>query len=938
MNVITQQMRENAEKFIVNWHGISSERAESQTFINEFFEIFGLYRKDLAQFEKPIRKQNENGTGFADLFWSGKLIIEAKSAAKDSEKHWESTLHQAEEYIENLLPYQIPQFILLMNFKRFQKYKVQVFVGEKKIKITFENEILINDLASKLDEFAFFPEFATQLEDAEEKINQEAARLIANVYDAIEHKGYNHNDIPILLARLMFCMFAEDTGIFKPKLFENYLRNHTKLENLGKKINIIFKVLNTPTENRIGFDPLLAEFPLVNGGLFEIDIAPLPPANLALRETLIKCCEYDWSFISPVIFGSLFQAVMHEADRRTLGAHYTSERNILLRPLFLNNLQEEFENVKGDKKLLEKFRKKLSNLTFLDPACGCGNFLVVTYRELRLLDIEIIRLQNKGNFVLDVNLLNNMLLNQFYGYEIDPTSAMIAEVAMWLTQHQLNMKLELEFGKTVPTIPLVQEANILNVNALETEWKPKRKGKKFDFILGNPPFVGKQFQTLQQKKDIDRIFNNVNGTGVLDYVTCWYVKAAEYIQASASTQCAFVSTNSISQGEQTGILWNILFTRYHVKINFAHQTFKWSNEASGMAAVHCVIVGFGLESFKYKYIFEYADINGEPEMIEAKNINPYLVQGSDTTILKRRKPICNVPEILFGSMPNDGGHLLLTDDEKKELISNEPNAEKWIRPLISAHEYLNGKIRWCLWLIDSKPNEIKNIPLIYKRVQEVKKHRESSNRPSTNKLASTPFLFGEIRQPDVDYIFVPLTSSENRKFIPFDFIKKNCISNNSCSLIPNGTLFHFGILTSTMHMTWVRYVCGRLKSDYRYSNEIVYNNFPFPKDVKEKLVSAIENEVTKIFEIRKKYIVSGSTLANLYDPAIMPIDLLKAHQNLDKLIDKCYRDAPFASEPKRIEFLFELYEKYTADLFTVERKKKVRNNSKNIEDENNIRT
>jgi hypothetical protein len=766
--------------------------------------------------------------------------------------------------------------------------------------------------------------FTTELSD--EQKNQQAALLIADVYDTFEKKSENRNKITIFLARLVFCLFADATGIFRPKQFETYLRNHTTSENLNKKLLLFFETLKTPIDKRNNHDIWLSEFPLFNTRLFHQKIIDFPSTNSNFRETLIKCCEYDWSFISPVIFGSLFQAVMHEADRRTLGAHYTSERNIwrLLRPLFLNNLQEEFENVKNDKKLLEKFRKKLSSLTFLDPACGCGNFLVVTYRELRLLDIEIIRIQNKGYFVLDVNLLNNVLLNQFYGCEIDPTSAMIAEVAMWLTQHQLNMKLELEFGKTVATIPLVQEANILNVNALETEWKPKPKGKAFDFILGNPPFVGKQFQSQKQKKDIDRIFNNVNGTGVLDYVTCWYVKAAEYIQASISTQCAFVSTNSISQGEQTGILWNILFTKYHVKINFAHQTFKWSNEAEGMAAVHCVIVGFGIESFKHKYIFEYSDINGEPEQIEAKNINPYLVQGNDTTILKRRKPICKVPEISFGSMPNDGGHLLLTDDEKNELISNEPYAEKWIRPLISAHEYLNGKVRWCLWLVEINPNDLKSMSLVYKRVQEVKKHRESSNRPSTNKLASTPFLFGEIRQPDAEYIAIPRVSSENRRFIPISFFQSNFIVSDSCLSIPNAKLFHFGILTSTLHMTWVRYVCGRLESRYRYSNEIVYNNFPFPKDVKEKQITRIENAVNNILEIRKKYIETGSTLAHLYNPSIMPVDLLKAHQSLDKLVDKCYREAPFASEPKRIEFLFELYEKYTVDLFTVEKKKKER--------------
>jgi type I restriction-modification system DNA methylase subunit len=924
--MITQQMRVNAEKFIVNWRGISSERAESQTFINEFFEIFGLYRKDLAQFEKPIRKKNEQGTGFADLFWSGKLIIEAKSAGKDSEKHWENTLQQAEEYIENLLPYQIPQYILLMNFKRFQKYKVQVFGGVKRIKITFESEILIEDLASKLDEFAFFPEFATQLEDAEEKINQEAARLIANVYDAIERKGYNHADIPILLARLMFCMFAEDTGIFKPKQFEDYLRNHTKLENLGEKINLFFKILNTPNEKRTESDNILNEFPYVNGGLFEKDLTQLPTVNNALRDTLIKCCEYDWSFISPVIFGSLFQAVMHEADRRSLGAHYTSERNIMrvVRPLFLDSLHEEFEEAKSDKKLLEKFRRKLSALTFLDPACGCGNFLVVTYRELRLMDIEIIRLQNTGNYVLDVNLLNNVFLHNFYGYEIDQTSAMIAEVAMWLTEHQLNMRLENEFGKTIPTIPLKEAANIKNCNALTTDWTTGMEGKSFDYILGNPPFVGKKEQTEEQKKDLKNIFNDFRGAGILDYVTSWYVKACMYSQINLRTEISFVSTNSISQGEQVGIFWKYLKNKFDIKVNFAHQSFKWTNEAKGIAGVHCVIVGFAKFERNNKKIFIYDDIKNEPTEMYVKKINSYLVEGSDIFIEMRKKPLCRVPEMNYGSMPIDNGFLIFSDVEKNEFISKNPSTVKFFRQYTGGLEFINNYLRWCLWLKDFSPYEIRQSTEILKRINQVKEYRERSNRKETVKLSQVPTLFGEIRQPNTDYILIPKVSSENRKYIPIGIYPPQIIASGSCLIIPDSNLFTFGVLTSTMHMTWMRYVCGRLESRYQYSASVVYNNYPFPKDVSEKKKESVETAAQAILDIRKIYTEKGNTLADLYDPNSMPVDLLKAHQSLDKLVDKCYRDAPFASEPKRIEFLFELYEKYTADLFTVEKNKKVR--------------
>ncbi len=910
--MLSDKIRQNAEKFVQNWKGASEERAESQTFINEFFEIFDLYRKDYGQFEKPIRKKNALGVSFADFLWSGKLIIEAKSANKDNPKNWETTLNQAKEYIEYLPDIQRPEIILLMNFKRFQIHSV-IRLSSKKVDIRFKKEVLLENLVAELDYFDFFPLFASQMEEIEEKINMQAAQLIANVYDAIDKNDFSPNEIAIFLARLMFCMFAEDTGIFKLKQFENYLRFQTNTKTLAENLKTLFEVLNTENRENKDFDEVLNQFPYVNGGLFKQKISHLKKVNSTIREALIKCCEYDWSYISPVIFGSLFQAVINQAERRTLGAHYTSEKNILrlLNPLFLEDLQKEFNKAKENENTLEKFRKKISSLTFLDPACGCGNFLVVTYRELRMLDIEIIKLQKNNNFVFDTNLLNNVLLNQFHGYEIDTTSAMIGEVAMWLTQHQLNMRLELEFGETVPTIPLSQEANIQNSNALTTDWKPKNRRQFFDYIMGNPPFVGKQFQTENQKTEISDVFKNESGAGILDYVTCWYKKASEYMLKNTKTQTAFVSTNSISQGEQTGILWNILFNKYNVTINFAHQTFKWSNEAKEFAAVHCVIIGFGINAKTEKYLYQYADIKDEPQKRIVKNISPYLVAGNNITILKRRKPICDVPEICFGSMPNDGGFLILSKKEKDELIQKEPNSEKWIRPLISAHEYLNGKMRWCLWLVDIQPNELKEMTHVYKRVEEVKKHRLQSKRQTTNKLAETPYLFGEIRQPDSDYIVIPLTSSENRKFVPITFINKLSIANNSCSLVPNATIYHFGILTSTMHMAWMRRVCGRLESRYRYSNEIVYNTFPFPKNLTDKQIKKIENAAQKILDIRATY--TNSSLSDLYDTNLTPVKLLKAHRELDKIIDSTYRPEPFENETERIEFLFELYEKYVAE-------------------------
>jgi type II restriction/modification system DNA methylase subunit YeeA len=933
MTIISNEMLDNAEAFIIKWKGTTSERGEAQSFTNDFFKIFGLDRKNLAQFEKPIQKKNESGVGFADLFWSGKLIIESKSAHLDKPKNWEKTLSQAEEYIDNLLPHQKPKFIMLMNFKRIQKYDVSI-LSTGKVKIKFLTEVPIEDLSKRLNEFAFFLEFASQLETDEEKVNQEAARRIANVYDAIERKGYDSNEISILLARILFCLFAEDTGIFERKQFENYVKNCTG-KTLGNKLLELFQVLNTPVKERKKVNPELEKFPYVNGGLFDSKLNKVPHTTDALREALINCCTYDWSDISPVIFGSLFQAVMDNVERRSLGAHYTSEKNILrvLKPLFLDELQTEFENLKSSDTALENFRKKINGLTFLDPACGCGNFLVVAYRELRLLDIEFIRKKYKDGiqYITDSGLINNIHLDNFYGYEIDPTSAMIAEVAMWLTQHQMNMRLESKFGKAIPTIPLHEAANITNKNSLHIEWEGKKKFVKnkgdekvvFDYIVGNPPFIGKQLQNEQQKKDISRIFEGVKGAGVLDYVACWYIKAAKYMNQHTNTKTALVSTNSIAQGEQTGILWNELFNNYKLKIHFAHQTFKWLNEADGVAGVHCVVIGFGKDNLKDKYIFEYPDIKSEPNKIKVKNINPYLVQGSDITVLKRRKPICNVPEISFGSMPNDGGNLLLTDDEKKELIKNEPEAKKYIKPLISALEFLNGKKRWCIWLENIQPSEIKKINSINKRVLEVKKLRENSNREATKKLASTPWLFGEIRQPKSKYILIPRHSSENRKYIPIDLLDKENIVSDSCLSIDKINLFHFGVLTSKMHMVWVNYVCGRLESRYRYSNEIVYNNFPWPYEVAEKNKDLVEKLAKSIIEIRKKYIEAGNSFADLYGD-FMPKDLQKAHNELDKAVDKCYSYSSFQNDSKRMEFLFDLYEKYTGDLFSESKSKKAK--------------
>ncbi|MBL7721088.1 MAG: class I SAM-dependent DNA methyltransferase, partial [Chitinophagaceae bacterium] len=742
-------------------------------------------------------------------------------------------------------------------------------------------------------------------------------------------------------------------------IFDDYLRLKTAEDgsDLARAIAELFQVLNTPADKRLqNIDESLAAFPYVNGKLFEEQL-PFASFDSKMRQTLLDCCKLDWGKISPAIFGSLFQSVMDEKARRNLGAHYTSEKNILklIKPLFLDELWAEFEKAKNSKAQLQKLHDKISSLRFLDPACGCGNFLIIAYREIRLLEIEIIKqllkLQGYREEVIreakmDASYLIKCNVDQFYGIEYEEFPAQIARTAMWLMDHQMNMQVTETFGEYYVRLPLQKAATIVHGNALRIDWQSlieplsfEKGTEHYDFILGNPPFIGKHLQNAEQKADMELIFQGVNGAGVLDYVTAWYIKAAQYMQfvslpvrsggslskgeegtstakglnKLSQTKCAFVSTNSISQGEQVGILWNELFNKYKIKIHFAHRTFKWGNEAKGNAAVHVVIIGFANFDTDKKTIYEYENISSEPHEVDVKNINPYLVEGKDLNISKRKNPICNVPEISFGSMPNDGGGLLFDNNEKEAFLLAEPKAEKFVKPLLSAHEFIKGEKRWCLWLINIKPDELKGLPETLKRIAIVKEHRENSNRGATKKLAAFPSLFGENRQPDSNYILIPRHSSENRRYIPLGLFNNSFIVSDSCLFIANANNYHFGMMTSLMHMTWVKYTCGRIKSDYRYSNEMVYNNFPWPENPTEKQIKAVEEAAQAVLDARAMF--PESSLADLYDPNTMPPALVKAHQQLDKAVDLCYRPQPFLNETKRIEYLFELYDKYTAGLF-----------------------
>lgn len=904
------EIKERAVKFSKEWAEYSNEEADAKPFLVEFFNVFGISSKKVATFEHRVKKLDDRD-GYIDLLWKGTILIEMKSRGKNLDKAFQ----QAKEYLHGLKQHELPKYILVSDFEIFKLYDLE----EDNIV-----EFKILDLVKNVQSFSFLLGYQKKIYKEQDPANIKAAESMGKLHDRLKEIGYDGHPLEVYLVRLLFCLFAEDTTIFNKQQFQDYIEFRTNEDgsDLAPKLQELFQVLDTARDKRFkNLDEQLAEFPYVNGKLFQ-EILPMASFDTKMRKALLDCCYIDWSKISPAIFGSMFQSVMNPKERRNLGAHYTSETNILklIKPLFLDELWAEFENIKNNKNKLPEFHKKISLLKFLDPACGCGNFLVITYRELRLLEIAILRALNKsGQGFLDVSEIIWLDVDMMGGIEYEEFPARIAEVAMWLIDHQMNMLISNEFGQYFARLPLKKSANIIHGDALEVDWESVVPKEQLSYILGNPPFIGSKIMTQFQRNQIVKEFDNIPGSGVLDYVTGWYIKAAKYIQ-NTKIKVAFVSTNSIVQGEQTAILWGQMLNKYRVKIHFAHRTFKWSNEAKGNAAVYCVIVGFANYDTTNKSIFEYENINGEAHEIKAKNINPYLVDAKDLFITKRTNPLCSVPKMFKGNQPTDGGNFLFSEEEKNEFLSKEPKALRFIKPLISAHEFLNGEKRYCLWLIDAEPNELKQMSHLLSRIEGVRQMRLKSSKQATVKWASQPTLFTENRQPKDNYILVPSHSSENRKYIPIGFMTKNDILNNSCLSVPNATLFHFGIMTSLMHMAWVKSICGRLESRYRYSNEIVYTNYPWPENPSEKQIKQIEEKAQKVLDVRLSF--PNSSLADLYHPLTMPPTLIKAHNELDKAVDAAYRAAPFTSEANRMVYLFELYEKYTANLFTKEKPKK----------------
>ncbi len=839
------EIRDRALAFSREWSDAESERAESQSFWNDFFNVFGINRKRVAIFEKQValtRGGAKFKDGRIDAFWKGVLLIEHKSAGADLDR----AFTQAADYFDGLAERDLPRYILVSDFQRFRLFDLEA--GQ-------EWKFALKDLHKHIKRFGFIAGYRAQIVREQDPVNVEAAERMGKLHDALKASGYSGHALEVFLVRLLFFLFADDTGIFQPReSFRDYLESHTGEDgaDLGMHLHQLFQVLTTPDDKQQKtLDEELAAFPYINGRLFE-EALPVASFDGKMRAALINCAELDWSKISPAVFGALFQSVMDEKARRNLGAHYTSEKNILklIKPLFTDALWEEFNKVKNNKNRLFEFHKKLRSLTFFDPACGCGNFLVIAYRELRLLELEILRAVHKGPGSQFVDIYQELQLDvdQFYGIEIEEFPSQIAQVALWLMDHQMNLLAAEEFGLYFARIPLKTSPHIVCGNALRIDWNNVIPKERLNYLFGNPPFVGAKFMDDAQRLDVAAIMGDIPSAGLLDYVTCWYVKAAAYIK-DTDIACAYVSTNSITQGEQVAVLWGYLLNR-GIHIHFAHRTFQWANEGRGVAGVHCVIIGFGVKDVIHKIIFEYDDIRGDPHAVQAQNINPYLVDATNALIGRRSFPICAAPEMGIGNKPIDDGHYLFTREQKEEFCKSEPLATEFFRRWLGAEEFINRIERWCLWLGDCSPEKLRRMPEAMKRVEAVRNYRLESKSPPTRKLAGTPTRFHVENIPKSTFLVIPEVSSERRTYIPLGFLDPEILCSNKLRIAQNANLYHFGVLSSAMHMAWTRHVCGRLESRFQYSINIVYNNYPWPRDPDGKHIKAIEAAAQGVLDAR----------------------------------------------------------------------------------------
>lgn len=923
MRLSWNEIRSRAAEFSREWADANYEKGEAQSFYNDFFEIFDVKRRSVARYEEHVQKL-DNSSGFIDLFWPGVLLVEQKSAGRDLKKAY----GQAGDYFDALPERERPRYILVSDFQNFELHDLDT---------REQTDFTLKDLPSRVENFGFILGVERKTFRDQDPANIKAAELVGHLHDALKEADYQGHDLERFLVRIVFCLFADDTGIFEPRdIFLDFVETRTREDgsDLGPMLTQLFQVLDTPEDERsLILDQDLTHFPYVNGDLFREPLR-IPSFNKTMRERLLKACYFDWSNISPAIFGALFQSVMEPAERRAQGAHYTTEKNILkvIEPLFLDDLREEFKRLKqlkrGRESRLQSFQEKLSQLTFFDPACGCGNFLIIAYRELRQLEIEVIReLRTGGNEVwpseLDATILSQINVDQFYGIELGEFPVRIAETALWMMDHIMNNRLSLECGHTYARIPLKVSPNIVLGDALEIDWIDVLMPERCNYVFGNPPFVGAKYQKTYQRTQVRRIANLGRSGGTLDYVTAWFIKAGEYIQKAPSARIGFVATNSIIQGEQVAQVWPILFDRFKLEISFAHRTFAWGSDARGKAHVHVTIIGLDQQekAKREKRLFSYPDINDEPEETRHAVISPYLFDASgllnpSLMVSEESQPLNGMRKLISGTQPIDNGYYIFNAEERASFLEAEPGAASFIRPYVGAREYLQGSKRWILALQEAKPNVLKQLPNIRQRMTLVRNYRSRSQRKSTLAIADFPTRYNVEVLPTAPFLVIPKVSSERREYVPVGWLEPPIIPSDLVFILQEATLTDFALLTSAMHMAWLRHVGGRLESRYRYSIGLVYNTFPTPQSFisGNKNLSKLEPLAQAVLEARDAY--PDATLSDLYDPNLMPPNLRQAHQALDRAVDRLYRRTSFASERERVEHLFMLYEKIQTPLGT----------------------
>lgn len=921
------EIRANARAFVPRWEGTTSEQGEAQTFWNEFLAIFGVDRRRVALFEKHVKRTSSGKDGRIDLYWPGTLVAEHKSAGRSLD----DAEAQALDYLDDLDPGSLPQIVVTSDFAHIRILDLSTPGASA---FTFA----LADLPQEIDRLGFLAGYAKRVFTAEQEsqANINAARLMGLLYEELADDGHSDHETSVLLARLLFLMFGDDTGMWQKGLLTELLLTRTSADgsDVGGQLAALFQVLDTPQDKRPGhIDELMARFPYVNGGLFAEAIR-IPFFNRAMRSQLLAAADFDWSQISPAIFGSMFQAVKDKEARRQLGEHYTTEANIqkVIGPLLTDGLRERFEAARTSAPRLQALRADLGRYTLFDPACGCGNFLVIAYRELRRLELDILKalrdLDGDHQLALDVTLDLAVGLGQFHGIEIEEWPAQIAETAMFLVDHQENIALAREFGDAPDRLPITTAATITRGNALRIDWlqslgmrpdpadtpdvaRVKRERLDRLVVLGNPPFVGMAWMDAEQQADNREAFAPLETaglrTGRMDYVACWYAKAIAALEGSKA-RAAFVSTNSLTQGEQARTMVPLI-QRHGFKVDFAHRTFRWTSEAPSAAAVHVVVVGFSHGGqARRKRLFDYPDIKGQPVETEPGRINFYLIDADDVAPVKVHAPLVpGMPNATQGNKPWDGGHLLVTPAQYP-TVAADPIAAKYLRRFMQSTEMLYGKDRWCLWLPDAPPADLRTSPVLRERLAAVAAARRESPTLSVQAQAATPSLFTQIRQPHRRYLALPEVSSENREWIPGAFYEPDVIAGNKLIAWEGADLWHFAYLQSSAFMAWVRTYCGRLKSDFSLSPGLVYFTFPFvpPSGAKR---DGMRQAAQALLDARAAH--PGASLADLYDPLGMPKNVQDAHRAIDVLVDGLH-GLRRPTESQRMKALVRDYEQIAA--------------------------